>query len=527
MNITEISIDCSKIIGSLLPIWRSFGYDEINWTYTRRGKRIFNEFSKLSSAPYYIRCHNTFTSGNGLSSPSAGSCNVYSETTDGEPVFDFSILDQVIETFLSNNCKPIVELGFMPDALSKGRKPKPTYNYDRNKLWAYPPKDYSKWQNLVYRTVQHYVDKYGKEEVEIWYWELWNEPDFSGFFKGSVKDYCKMYDYSVAGATTALPSIRIGGPGLAANPAFLEKFLKHCAQGKNAATGERGARLDFISFHAKGNGWPIKGHPFEMPSLATIFSFLEKYNLVFEKFPQFKNIDYLFDECDMAVATNFGMYDFPELEFNNSAYYPVFIVRMVKYLLEFFENKKMPVKSFTTWAFYFEGKRFFEGNRSLFTNENIKKPVYNAFALLEKLGHERIHFESETSSSGSQFPLTDGFATRSSENTFEVVLWNFDELQRSDDTADFQLNFENLPQAATAAKIKRYQIDSTHSNSYSKWKELGAPQDPNVEVIEEIKKVQNLKEFGREESVPIQNGTFKYNITLPPCSVCLMQVKIS
>lgn len=520
------SIDCSKITGPLRRIWRSFGYDEINWTYTPRGKRIFNEISKLSGEPYYIRCHNTFTSGNDLSSPSSGSCNVYSETPEGEPVYNFSILDQVIETFLTNNCKPIIELGFMPDALSKGPKPKPTYNYDRTNLWAYPPKDYSKWQNLVYRTVKHFVEKYGEQEVETWFWELWNEPDYTGFFKGSVKEYCKLYDFSVAGATEALPSIRIGGPGLASNTKFLEKFLVHCSRGKNAVTGARGTRLDFISFHAKGNGWPIKGLPFEMPSLATILSFLEKYNRVFEKFPQFKNIDYLFDECDMAVATNFGVHDFPELEFNNTAYYPAFIIRMMKHLLDYFGQENMPVRFFTTWAFYFEGKRFFEGNRALFTNENIKKPVFNAFALLEMLGDKRLSFEIQNEGAHSRFPITDGMATQSSAKTFQAVLWNFDETQANDSAANFQLTFKNLPQNSKHATMQIYQIDSLHSNSYSAWKKLGAPQDPTHEQIEELKHSQNLELIEEREDIQIKEGTINFQLTLPPCSVCLMKVRV-
>jgi len=523
----KIIIDCQKTIGPLRPIWRSFGYDEINWTYTPRGKRIFNEISKLSPEPYYIRCHNTFTSGNGLSTVSSGSCNVYSENGQGEPVFDFSILDQVIETILLNNCKPVVELGFMPDALSKAPKPKPTYNYDRTNLWVYPPKDYPKWQNLVFQTVKHFVEKYGEKEVETWYWELWNEPDYSGFFKGSVNNYCRLYDYSVAGATSALPAIRIGGPGLAANPAFLVKFLTHCSRGKNVVTGKRGTRLDFISFHAKGNGWPLKGQPFEMPSLATIFSFLEKYNQVLEKFPHYKNIDCLFDECDMAVATNFGMYDFSELEFNNTSYYPVFLVRMVKHLLDFIEQKKMPIKFFTTWAFYFEGKRFFEGNRALFTNENIKKPVFNAFTLLEMLGDKRISFEVQNIPDSTKFPITDGLATQSSPNSFEVVLWNFDEKQENDNEATYQLNFNNLISISKSASIRRYQIDLLHSNSYFVWKEMGSPQDPSPQQLETLRHSQNLEMIEKEDNIQINDGELRYRLTLPECSVCLLQIEVS
>jgi len=97
-----------------------------------------------------------------------------------------------------------------------------------------------------------------------------------------------------------------------------------------SATGGRGTRLDFISFHAKGTEWPLKGRPYAMPSLNKILSHVRNYQAVRQRYPEFMHLPCLLDECDMAVATNFGVYDFPELEINNTAYYPVFTVRMAK-----------------------------------------------------------------------------------------------------------------------------------------------------------------------------------------------------
>ena len=144
-----VFIDCSKKLGAVSPVWRSFGYDELNWTYTPRGKEIYREIGKLSTHPYYIRCHHTFTTGNGLSTPTRGLGNVYHISKNGRPIFDFTSLDLVIETMLQNNCKPIIELGFMPDNLSAGPKPKVTYFCSQNELYKYPPKDHRKWEALV------------------------------------------------------------------------------------------------------------------------------------------------------------------------------------------------------------------------------------------------------------------------------------------------------------------------------------------------------------------------------------------
>lgn len=524
----NIEIDCNAAVGSLRPIWRSFGYDEINWTYTPRGKQVFREISKLSEQPYYIRCHHTFTSGNALSTPTKGSTNVCTAINAAGMKLDFTVLDQVLETFLANNCKPIMELGFMPDVLSNAPKPKPVYDYSGADLWGYPPKDYNKWQELVRATVSHCVEKWGAEEVSTWYFELWNEPDNPGFFRGSVRDYCRMYDHAVAGAEAALHSVRIGGPGLATDARFLNRFLKHCTRGRNAVTGKRGARLDFISFHAKGTDWPLKGQPFKMPSLQKIFAHLQDYERVLKNYPHFCDLPMLLDECDMAVATNFGMYDFPQFEFNNTEYFPVFVVRMAKYLWDFIAEKKLPIQFFTTWAFYFEGKRFFEGNRALFTNENIKKPIFTAFQLFERLGEIRLHCQIEPGQKAApaydSFPQVDALASREPDGAVDVLVWNFDENQKST-AKQIALQLKNLPAETAQFSVQQYQIDPENSNSYTAWQSLGKPQDPTKEQLATIRQRENLEMVKEMAAVPVRRNQAEYGLTLPAQSVVLLSFR--
>jgi len=521
--IHKIVVDAAEPIGPLEPIWRSFGYDEINWTYAPRGKRIFAEIGKLSSAPYYIRCHHAFTTGNGLSTPTKGSGNVYHLGSDGKAQFDFALLDQVYETFLQNHCKPIVELGFMPDTLSCGPQPKPTYDYSTSALWKYSPKNYQQWQELVYETVKHFVAKYGEAEVSRWYWGVWNEPDTPNYFKGSVKDYCIMYDYAAAGATAVLPTVKLGGPALAHNSKFLQKFLEHCARGKNHATAERGSRLNFISLHAKGTGWPLSGKSFDMPSLRRILTQLESCRAVLQQYPQFANLEILVDECDMAVGTNFGMYDFPEYEFHNTEYYPTFVIRMTKALLDFMQKKKLPVKRFTTWAFYFEGKRFFDGNRALFTNENIKNPIFNAFVLLERLGETRLRLITDLPTTGG-FPQVDGLATIAADGSVAVVIWNFDENAKKSGVARVLLEVRSLPTGFKKVSVERFQIDREHSNSYSAWKKLGAPQDPTPEQVKYIQENESLKLVETQRETEVVDGVVRYVFDLPVHGVCLVKI---
>ncbi len=519
-----ITIDCAREEGALAPIWRAFGYDEINWTYTPRGKRIYGEIQTLADAPYSIRCHHTFTSGNGLSTPTRGSTNVYQIGPAGRPQFDFTILDQVLTTMVEHGCRPIVELGFMPDPLSSAPARRPRYDYGGSDRWRYPPRDYRAWQDLVFATVKHCVEKFGPEEVADWHWEVWNEPDTPGFFRGGVKDYCKLYDFAVAGATAALPNLRIGGPALAHNPGFLYKFLKHCAQGRNYATRGRGARLDFISVHAKGNGWPHPGKPFEMPALQRILSQLEAYDAVLARFPEFHRRPILVDECDMCVGTNFGVYDFAELEIHNDAYYPVFVVRLTRHLLDFARAREWALERFTTWAFYFEGKRFFEGNRALFTNENIRLPVFNAFVLLEKLGPIRLALESR-SHDGSEQAEIDGLASAHPDGGLAVAIWHFREEAAAAPEAKVSLVLRNANLPGDRLQIERFQIDSGHSNAYAVWRQLGAPQDPSEEALARIRQRQGLERVPFTPELHKEGETLRFALTLPCPAVTLLTLR--
>jgi xylan 1,4-beta-xylosidase len=213
-----------------------------------------------------VRVHNLLTTGDGSASLKWGSTNVYTEDAAGHPVYSWVILDQIFDTFHATGIKPLVEIGFMPQALS--RHPEPyRHNFPQGELftgWAYPPKDYKKWSQLVFELVRHLRERYGDAEVKSWLWEVWNEPDI-GYWKGTPEEYFKLYDFSADAVSRALPDARIGGPDSTgpASPtaaAFLRLFLEHCAHQQNFVTGEIGSRLDFIAFHPKGSPIWENGH---------------------------------------------------------------------------------------------------------------------------------------------------------------------------------------------------------------------------------------------------------------------------
>src|SRR5688572_14587069 len=192
-DIISIKIDVQQKLGPLKPIWAFFGYDEPNYTYMKDGRKLLTELAQLSPVPVYVRAHSLLVTGDGKAALKWGSTNAYTEDADGKPRYDWTIVDRIVDTYIERKMKPLMEIGFMPQAMSTKPEPykhnwKPGDPYgDIYTGWAYPPKDYAKWSELVYQWVKHSVAKYGQKEVESWWWEVWNEPDIQ-YWRGTPEE---------------------------------------------------------------------------------------------------------------------------------------------------------------------------------------------------------------------------------------------------------------------------------------------------------------------------------------------------
>src|SRR4051794_24707869 len=156
--------------GPLRPIWNFWGYDEPNYTYAANGTKLLRELAALSPEPVYIRTHNLFTTGDGTAALKWGSTNVYTEDANGGPVYSWTIVDRIFDTYRDAGVKPLVEIGFMPEALSTHPEPY-RHSFPKGQIftgWAYPPKDYVKWAELVFRFTRHLRERYGDAEVKTW-----------------------------------------------------------------------------------------------------------------------------------------------------------------------------------------------------------------------------------------------------------------------------------------------------------------------------------------------------------------------
>src|SRR3954467_1867939 len=191
----SIHVDVSRETGELRPVWRFFGADEPNYAYMKDGRRLLAELGELRPHDVYFRAHNLLTSGDGTPALKWGSTNAYTEDAAGRPVYDWTIVDRIFDTYLARGVRPYAQIGFMPRALSTHPDPyhpegRPGMKYDRISAgWAFPPKDYRKWEELTYQWVKHCVERYGRAEVEQWYWETWNEANGASYWHGTPAEF--------------------------------------------------------------------------------------------------------------------------------------------------------------------------------------------------------------------------------------------------------------------------------------------------------------------------------------------------
>ncbi|TCD00496.1 GH39 family glycosyl hydrolase [Pedobacter psychroterrae] len=527
----NIAVDFSKSIESMKPLWAWFGYDEPNYTYMKDGKKLLSEIAAASPVPVFVRAHSLLVTGDGVAALKWGSTNAYTEDANGNPIYNWSIIDSIFDTYIKRGMKPLAQIGFMPEALSSKPVPykhnwKPGDKYsDIFTGWAYPPKDYNKWAELIYQWVKHSVERYGKEEVESWYWELWNEPD-SPYWRGTQQEFFKLYDYSADAVKRALPTAKIGGTDITGGAMkFQDAFIRHCLFEPNYATGKIGAPLDILLFHAKGspkleNGRVVMGIRSQLRNI--------KDNLkVIAAYPELKHLPIVIGESDPEGCAACGMATDPQNAYRNGTMYSSYTAASFARKYELARLLKSNLIGAVTWAFEFENQPWFYGFRDLATN-GVDKPVLNVFRMfgmmtgdLVKVESNRMYVLDSILSTGIRGVQTDIGALASKGNkSAAVMVWNYHDADEKGSAEEVNIQLNGLP--LKAIEIKHYRIDDLHSNSYEVWKKMGSPVNPTAMQIRQLEKAGQLAMLGKPSMLKPENGTANLKILLPRQGVSLL-----
>ncbi len=412
---------------------------------------------------------------------------VYDEDAKGKPIYNFSYVDQIYDGLLANGVKPFVEISFMPKKLALRPQDLHAFWY---KQVVSPPKDYAKWDALMTAFAQHLIERYGIEEVSSWYFEVWNEPNLD-FWTGrpAQQTYFELYDHTARALKAVNQQIRVGGPATA-QAAWVDAMIAHATQNN--------VPLDFVSTHVYGNdsSKDVFGDNRQIAPHQMVCAAVKKVHDQIQASAK-PNIPLIWSEFNATYAN--------ESPITDSIYMGPWMADTIRQC-----DGMVDIMSYWTFSDVFEEqgppKQPFYGGYGLIAPGGIPKPAFDVFALLHKLGDERIASNSN-----------DALVTRRKDGTLVIALWNLVEPTATGPDKSFHLDLSGVAPQATVT-ISR--VDAKHGDTLDAYKQMGSPRYPTQAQIKQLKQVAELGPPGTEKLN--QSGM---TVTVPPKGLAVIEVR--
>lgn len=435
--------------------------------------------------------HFSYIRGHGLFTDDMAIYQTYVEAGVEKVEYNYTYVDMVFDDYLSMGIKPFVELGFMPEKLASGTQ---TVFYWKGN--ATPPADYKKWEELVRNTIEHWINRYGREEVITWPFEVWNEPNLAGFWKDAdMPEYFKLYDITSKVVKSCDPRIRVGGPAICGidDEHWLRSFLEYCRDNKTP--------LDIVTRHAYATELPDKVGHYDYQKLRTPETFLKELKVsrdIIDSFPEFKGMEMHITEFNTSYTPLNPIHD-TNL---NAAY----VARLLSEMGD-------TCASYSYWTFgdVFEeaGVAFtpFSGCFGLLTNGMIPKPTFFAFSFFKNLGSRVISHEEN-------FVIT-----KDDQNNIHGIAWNpVEELGEHDISLNFHID---LKQGEYMLLIKL--VDEITCNPLKTWIDMGSPANPVKEQLELLRDCAHPQI--RTKRITVTDGLAEVDISLSANAICYFEIK--
>ena len=413
---------------------------------------------------------------------------VYDEDAKGNPVFNFSYVDQIYDGLLARGVRPFVEISFMPRKLAAKEAIHPFW-YKQN---VSPPKDYAKWDMLMRAFAQHLIDRYGIDEVSQWYFEVWNEPNID-FWAGEPKQatYFELYDHTARALKQVNPRLRVGGPATAAAH-WVPAFIDHVTQAH--------VPVDFISTHGYADD-----------SVEDMFG---THEVIPMRDRVCRAVQMVHGQIRASALPALPLFwsewnvpSYGELHARDNWYVGPALARDIS-------ECDGSVNMMSWWTFddvFEEGgvtRKPFDGGFGLIAAGMIKKPSFYDFALLHQLGDVRLENHADNM-----------LVTRRKDGTLAVAVWNLVDMDKLAQGAplSLQLNFRGI---SPTAELTIQRVDATHGNPMTAYKAMGSPRYPTQAQVEALNKASTLPEPERQKLV---NGTLELNLPVNGLAVIEVQ----
>jgi len=399
----------------------------------------------------------------------------------GDITYSFYNIDCIIDFLLDTGMKPFLELGFMPELLASGTTT--CFHYKGNITL---PKDWEEWQKFIRAFGEHLLERYGKEEVSSWYFEVWNEPNLNFFFDGSQEDYFKLYKSTAEALKSVNPCLKVGGPGTSSN-AWITDFREFCESGN--------VPLDFITTHHYPSDDPLADFgtkdnseaAFRMPCKEEIEAMDPEVRKGIAKQLTAQRVnknprDVLYQMTKKA-RKEAGNYPLIYTEWNGAQEYDTsYQAAAVIHTLAYNENL-VEGYSFWTVSDIFEEMgliaRPFADAFGLLNKHGIPKPVYHIFSVLHEAGDKRLEVVG-SHETAEVFALTDG-------KRVIVMAYNHDIVRRNIKTEEISLILKG-----SIESIRKAVIDEFHCNPKQTWADMESPEYLTKEQLEVINQAAQL-----------------------------------
>lgn len=429
-------------------------------------------------------------------------------------LYNFHQAASIYDRLLEIGVKPFVELGFMPSALASGKK---TVFYYKGNITL--PKNMEEWQDFIRAFIKFLINRYGRDEVHNWYFEVWNEPNLGCFFKGTMDDYYRLYAATVRAIKSVDEGLLVGGPATTCSQ-HLPEFLSYCEK--------ENVPVDFVTTHqyptdALGHSLnrerlkqikKLKTQPTDASMRALLQPIFDNVN---DFTPDLKG--YMTREAKRArnEVSELPLF-YTEWSISSNCTAAIHdTTRASSFLVKTVLDNQGIVDGSSYWTFsdIFEELFFFPdpfcGGFGLLTIDNIKKPTFWAMKLLAELPDTRYCL-----------PITDDnveiTAFRADNGDLYMMLY----AQSFDDTGckfPVTVSISNAPQFESA-ELKR--INSECGNPVRLWTDMGKPAVVTPDELEEIKKSGNMKS---EEITPVyENGVCTVTLTIEENEVALLKL---
>jgi xylan 1,4-beta-xylosidase len=416
---------------------------------------------------------------------------VYREE-NGQAIYNFQYVDILFDKLLETGIKPFVEFGFCPKDLAA--ETGTVFWWKGN---GAPPKDYSKWGELIKRTVEHWVARYGLAEVRSWYFEVWNEPNLHPFFRATKSQYFELYQVTARVLKGIDPHFRVGGPAtsnfvpdarfdgetedfaqhkvvtqasdinaLDWQPVWVKQFLAYCWREQ--------LPVDFVSCHPYPTDWALDEHtPGEFKRNTREVGALPRDLRLIQKIvaeSPFPEAEIHCTEWSSSSSPRDFTHDF---------------LQAATYVVRANLEGLGCVDSLSYWTFtdVFEeggaGDTVFHGGFGMINLQGIIKPVFHAYRLLNLLGDELLGTSSggvvtRCAKTGKLSALAYHYPTEMA----QTILASFDSRAKACETLalgqpqQLLVEFTGLNPGAT---VFVETLDQQNGNALAAWEALGKP----------------------------------------------------